>query len=446
MITIIRQERIVSDQIANFSAKALAQCIDAASSKRRLPSPYNREALASAISDFHNTCGLAPATMSRSLERIRRGGTIVRLAHQPNFLPYENLLLQIRYLHHLTTELAARGHDAVAVVFLVDHDVGGNLRFRNSDVLDPHTPSLTKTISYPIVAPHRLISEQPVPSPDYFVDLSCEIAEISRRTELSGEASHRPSIEVCKDIVPNITSSMKTVHITAFAWLRVAYLYGFAPDLLFVPLSSLYSHLRTVYLEINARLGPDATGYERYWVLCTVCRGRQSVRISRGEYFGECTNCRLAQKLPDPSRDESLRVVPRVLLDDLCDYAGLDVEGGTAYGSGRSHLVTSHSLGRQIGMTLAPEATWRVNVLHTGSAGRVAFDRSAGSPPSKRLREIVATGRMGLGFYLALPMDLIRLRDAFDTGMESDKAPLEIKLHPAAPRALEAWLRSLTNG
>jgi hypothetical protein len=147
------------------------------------------------------------------------------------------------------------------------------------------------------------------------------------------------------------------------------------------------------------------------------------------------------EEIADPLRDEGIRIVPRVLIDVLSDYKGLDVSGGTTYQSGISHLMKSQILGCQIGIPARPEAAWRTDILHTGAAGQAAYARAGSRPPSRKLREILVTGRMSLAYYLGLEQELERLRSEFDLQIASQNAPQQIDLHPDGDAAIREWLR-----
>src|SRR5207249_5850617 len=188
-----------------------------------------------------------------------------------------------------------------------------------------------------------------------------------------------------------------------FSWLRVAYVHALAPKLVFASLFALNSHLRPIYLDLNAKLGPDNAGCERYWTICSDCGGRQSVRKKMGQSLVECTNCGVRKKSPDPSKDERIQIIPKVVVDVLSDYVGLDVSGGTSYASSWPHIAKSHVLGLRIGVPPRREAAWPSDILHTGPAGRTAYDRFGSRPPSMELRDILVTGRMSLAYYLGLP-------------------------------------------
>ncbi|HVL68788.1 MAG TPA: hypothetical protein VM364_16110 [Vicinamibacterales bacterium] len=411
------------------------------SGSERRYSRVNRIALAEAVSAFHSRTGLAPARFDMQLEAIRGGATIVRLAHQPNFLPYDNLLLQLRYLHHLQQTLLALGEHVVSIVFLVDHDVATNRRFRISQVFDPSDKALLRRIRYPVAEPHKQINAQPVPSQRYFTELAELIESLSRLLQQDGSRPPRPLSDIAADLGPPVQPTLGTTEVTAYAWMRVAYVHGFAPNVLFVPLSALHGHLRPVYVDLSRQLGPDPKGFEYYWTVCPSCQGRERIRRNTDCVDADCTNCGLVRQR-DPLTDESIRIIPRVALDILADYVGLDVAGGTSYGSGAPYLSESARLAQRIGIPVPPEVAWRVEILHTGLAGVSAYRLRGGSTLPVNLRDILVTGRMGLAHYLAVHHELSSLRDAFDLHAVDSRIPDSIEIDPHAATQLKSWLRS----
>lgn len=402
----------------------------------------NRDALAQAVRDFHATISVHSSV--DGIDLIRQGAHIVRLAHQPNFLPYENVLLQLRYLHHLTRELKARGVATVGVVLLVDHDIGSTSRFGSSIALNTREPEKAQRFTFPINWPHRLIADQKLPDPAHFCDVASEIERLSHylcRDETVCARSYDP---ILAEIVPPEATWVSTAQLSAFAWNTVARHYDFAPDVLFVPLSALSSHLRPVYLELSRALGPDNRGFEQFWTICNECGGRQRMRRVAGGYVSECQHCRATGPSSDPYRDMSVRVVPRVVVDTLSDYVGLDVIGGTMYQAGWPHVMQAHAAAKRLGIPVASEAAWRVNVLHTGVAGKAAY-RSMGSKyPSRDVREILTTGRMSLAHYLAFPSELRHLRNAFDQRLLRHELPSELSTAESDSSALRNWLHSIS--
>jgi hypothetical protein len=429
----------LNTEVGEFGIQELAARIDR--SPRHSPSLANRKALASAIENFHRRCNYAPATLGITLDTILNGGIIVRLAHQPNFLPYDNLLLQIRYLHQLDRVLTALGHNVVILVLLVDHDIGSNKRFGRSELIDARAPDLLGYIDFPIREPYQLIVNQPLPSVDFMRTLSQEIAEIGEALSANGDSySARSADAIQDDLAPAVLDSINTTHMTAFSWMRIAYHFGFAPKVVFASLSDLSAHLRPFYLDLSARIGPDESGFEQFWILCPVCGGRSRVTRSVGQYHTQCTNCRKEENIQDPSKDETLQIVPRVLVDILSDYSGLDISGGTAYASGLPKILISHSKAAVRGIRTKPEAVWRSDVLHTGPAGAVTFSRMSQHSLPRRLYNVLVTGRMSLAYYLSFPRELDRLRDAFDAKVQSQEFSTGIDLHPEAPTSLRKWL------
>jgi hypothetical protein len=131
-----------------------------------------------------------------------------------------------------------------------------------------------------------------------------------------------------------------------------------------------------------------------------------------------------------------------VALDILADYVGLDVGGGTSYGSGAAYLSESARLAQRIGLSVPVEVAWRMEILHTGLAGVSAYRLRGGSTMPANLREILVTGRMGLAHYLAVHHELSSLRDAFDSHAVESRIPHSIEIDPNASTDLKSWLRS----
>ena len=421
---------MVSNSVANCLPKELAERI---LSSPRMVRNKNRQQLASAIKRFHVLSGRYDEGTEREIQKLVDGCHIVRLAHQPNFMPYDNLILQMRYLQLTKNAIELQGECAVIVVFFVDHDIGSNRRFQESIFFDPSSSVMFRPVRLPNIAKHRMIVDQPVPN-QLFTDFLTHLYDRLTRSEAVKRVQSQGRIHTISTNRPQASLT----HYTGFDWMSLATDFGVAPNLLFLSLADLHHHLKPFYVSIALEIGENHSGELNLWVICAACRGRKSVQHGSIGFRMRCTHCS-SVSVTSSLMDPDWRVLPRVMVDNLSDYQALDVSGGTAYGAASVHIEQSLLVASQHGMLTGNEVAWRSDVLHAGTAGLKAFSRETHEKPSTYEKLALTTGRMGMWYYLSYPFELDDLIHEFDSSIYAGEVPERICVGKANQK-VSRWL------
>lgn len=396
---------------AQLASRSLAVAADSALIARRV-------ALAQAARQFHMAQGLLTKDVEAALSSLKAGAGLVRLAHQPNFLPDANLFAQILYLNQLRDAVAAAGTHVVSVVLLVDHDVAGNERFGRSEVWDPRVPGHVRRFQLPVGETEKRCVMAVLRQPDLSyrqVLLHNVIAYAAALTD-HAQRQGRPKNEF-ETSAADVSELLGLEHdfeslsaFTSYPLMRVALLEWGLP-IVFCPITALSVQLAPVYETIIRRLAQsEALGPEALcWYVCGTCGLRRASDNTTPEPCPACgTQASSTGALREAEwHDHRGRLVPRVLVDDLADYLGLGIAAGTSYLGGRAHLRRSHDVALHASLPVAPEASWRVSILYDGPMERLAgalYANLTAVPPSlTRASVVLAEGRQGFAYYLCQP-------------------------------------------
>jgi len=418
-----------------------------------------RRAISAAARRFHESQGLLTASALGALQRLEEGAALIRFAHQPNFLPDANLFAQVLYLDRLSDVLRNAGTPAAAVVFFVDHDVAGNERLHVSEVWDPSAPGHIRRFRLPL-GPNderRAILALGAPGATYRQVLLDEIKTFATTVARQAKRQRMAHMEAASsEISRALGLDRQFGSLAAFTSYPLMYvsLEEWELGVLFCPLSALSSSLGASYetiLEALERTEGLSTE-DSCWYVCE-CGLRRTITSSTTP-LAACPACARTTVTVGELRNSNWqdthgRIVPRVVIDDLADYLGLGVAGGTSYFGGRDHLRRSQEAGRRCGFPIGVEASWRVSLLIDGPMERAAaslyVDVRSATPSLARAVTLLAEGRQGLAYYLSAPHLRARLPDVlrtlFDAPTMSDDTPVTILEQPNASfQRLQAFL------
>lgn len=376
--------------------------------------------LVSSIYDYHNHQGLLTEGVTQSLRLLQDDAAILRFAHQPNFLPEANILGQILYLDHARSLLDDTGCSVVSLVFLIDHDVAGNERFRRAEVWDPAVSGHVRKFELPLNAVNRSKAVYTLEGPDssYEVSITRQMADyLGTLRHTSKSSDIRDIDEVVSDLGLNRRSVSLTAY-TSYACMR-AILVKWNLPVLFCPISSLHGALADCYESTLQAIESAERHDAGFWYVCDVCGRRRNSLVNVSE--NGCRGCRIdsaeiQHMRSNGWRSSTGRLIPRVTLDDIVDYNCLGVAGGTSYLRGREHLISSHAAAAELDLPVAPEASWRVTAVFDGPMERLALRTYGGTegarPSLAHARWLLAQGRQGMPYYVSSSHGLEKLRSA----------------------------------
>jgi hypothetical protein len=327
-----RRSEASDETIGEWSVKDFAGRVLARPPRPTLAGPQ----LAGAARKLHQRLGLGGDGTESLLSALEGGeASVVRLAHQPNLFPYEQLIAQTLYIVEASAALREAGQLAVPMVLVVDYDACDDKRVRAARAFDPTAREQIRhfRLKVPRDVPTFLAS---APTPGARTALADGLKGLAR--------SHRsePSRLIQHSGVARPASSLSEFNL--FAWVNLIIGLWQLP-ILFVSLAELapsFERERRLLAGRVARL----LGREEdtlLWDFCPACHKRVS--------FGE----------PCCATDAARAwTIPRVLIDNLSDYVLYGVAGGTAYGEAINHLPEAHQVARSLDLDLPLESCWRL--------------------------------------------------------------------------------------
>lgn len=371
----------------------------AGSRPHHLPRSY----LSDIIHNFHTRSGTLTNAVSKELSAFEAGGPILRVAHQPNFLPYRGLIAQFVLLDTAAKELRAQNTEGVTqVYFVVDHDTCRNYRFRTAHFPDPmknqgvaaltltemvdtmdavmtgvHSPSSQSIDQWAdTLGDHATVHNSKLPSSH---PLGVHPETLKQRQE-----KLRTLLHTAQDSARNLAE------FNAMVLSRIVNGWWDLPTL-FLPLSHCRHLLRPHYLYLlqhwrEIRNAATATihkfedaGVEfsdnltsrlekvPFWYICPTCHSRNPV-TEKGDSLvieADCCGCDVHHSKSfgtwtAPELTDNLnQITPRTILDDLLDIIGFGIKGGVGYQSSLEHAILAHGIAKQMRWTQPPELYWR---------------------------------------------------------------------------------------
>lgn len=329
-------------------------------------------AIADAAATLLSDLDCAPSFIAPLLAKLRAGADIVRIAHQPNLFPYEQLHAQTVYLVELASALDALGRPTVPIVFVVDHDSCSDDWICAARAFDPRkTHDQRRFFRHQVKGAENVVTfRRPAPSP---VDRARMINEMKGLAAAFGTS---PDHLIAHSGVERPAESLS--HFNLFAWTNLAINVWGLP-ILFVRLSDVAPAFeaprRQLAEDIGALLGRSAESL--LWQLCAHCGARKR--------HGE--TC-------DGHRGFEDWTIPKFEVDHLSDYAIFGVSGGTAYRGQNTltHLQAAHANGVRLGLDLAPEACWKIEADHPRAIAQANRARAG----ENDARVMLGTGRNSL--------------------------------------------------
>lgn len=325
-------QRNPSFAIGAWSASAWMQKVLA---RPHRPTPVGT-ILATNAAALHEEMGLRTEECDVLLSRLADDAAVVRLAHQPNLFPYEQLVAQSVYLADAAEMLRANGRMVVPIVFVVDYDESDDDRVRGARALDPTAGEQIRRF--------RVKGRKSVPT--FLADPPDKEGQAELTNQLAAFAKSnrcKPDYIVEHSGIQRSTRSLADHNI--FSWMKLTVGVWKLP-LLFIRLSDIAPSFEAQRLKLASQMaalaGEDPATY--LWQVCRKCRSRSPVGSG-------C--CEVAEHL-----EWSL---PRVAVDDLSDYVLYGVSGGTAYYKAASHLGPAHAIGQSLGLDIPPETCWRLD-------------------------------------------------------------------------------------
>ena len=329
-------------------------------------------AIADAAAILLGDLDCAPPSIRSLLDKLRAGAEIVRIAHQPNLFPYEQLHAQTLYLVELASALDAIGRPAVPIVFAVDHDSCSDDWICAARAFDPRkTRDQRRFFKHQVKGAENVVTfRQPAPS-------SAERARmIEEMKGLAGAFVASPDHMILHSGVERSAASLS--HFNLFSWANLAINLWKLP-ILFVRLSDLTPAFegprRQLAQDIGSLLGRSAESL--LWQICAHCGARK--------HYGEPCN---------GHQGVEHWTIPKFEVDILSDYAIFGISGGTAYRGQNTiaHLSEAHTNGGQLGLTLAPEACWKIEPHHP----RAIAQANRARPGDSDARVLLSKGRNSL--------------------------------------------------
>lgn len=296
---------------------------------------------------------------------------VLRIAHQPNLFPYEQLVAQTLYLVDAAAEIKRAGRSIVPMVFVVDYDVCEDDRIREAKAFDPSAPNGIRKFSLAIPRADEKIPAYLRPAPNDHVR-----GTISEGLEQLARA-HGGSPAYLVENSGASRDARSVADFNLFAWANLAVRLWNLP-ILFVRLSDMAKKFEPERQALARRVADEnEQSLERY--LWSICRG--------------CDQ-RVLFNAPCCSGSHHDWSPPRVLIDDLSDYVLYGVGGGTAYAAARplpeQHLYQAHKIGARLGIELPPESCWRLSP--NSLSGTLAF----AAAPTPQARATIQRGHNSL--------------------------------------------------
>ncbi|WP_139203735.1 hypothetical protein [Halorientalis persicus] len=432
------------------------------------PRPVSRIDLSNIIKRFHTRAGTLTKTVSEELSAFEAGAQILRVAHQPNFLPYRGLMGQFVLLNTTAKELQMQDTGNVTqLYFIVDHDTARNYRFRTAHFPDPTQNEGVAPISVTELINRKdtVMTAIDAPSSDTVNKWVKNIGDYATVHNSKLAPSHPLGIH--PDTIDQRKEQLQTLlqtaqecarsmaEFNAIVLSRIVNGWWNLPTL-FLPLSECRSLLRPHYQYMLRRWGKirelaastielfEGKGFAfstnlkarldkvPFWYICPSCQSRNPVNNKSGnlDIESECCGCgvHLSRSFgtwtaPDLGAELD-QITPRTILDDLLDMIGFNIDGGVGYQSSLEHVIIAHSLATQLGWTPPPELYWRPYGYDLTPTEVLADEALKGSTRPhiqnpERALETVFTGRATIGYNI-LFNGCQNLRDRLTAHFDSD--------------------------
>ncbi|MDX2759256.1 hypothetical protein [Streptomyces europaeiscabiei] len=367
--------------------------------------------IADAASKFHELSGTS-ACIADQLTALRHGAPIIRFAHQPNLFSYLGILGQFFFVHHLSRLVFnATGQPVVPAYFIVDYDTAGDRRFHSSLLPDPGTRHGTAKISYALGRRYEKRVAYSLTAPDEGVsrEWSTLFEQWAGRYTWASGAATSPFIppteiglEAARDSVARLAAEYQRNRL--FSSGNAAHLSHLVNSvwrlpIVFVPLSVSAAGLEEEMLGLAEQLGAQGVHDTTYaWYVCPRCHTRTDITAPIAQKLLRCTACgQFAERRASGGNPARARIVPKVVMDNLADYALYGAVGGTGYVAGLEHVRSSHRAAKRIGLRAGPELS--VRFLYQGD---VELPDTPPLDSASRAFALVRSGRASLLYYLAI--------------------------------------------
>lgn len=330
------------------------------------------------------------------LTQLRTSGTrIVRLAHQTNFLPYLQIGAQTVFLANLHNELTKLSVPSVGIVLIVDYDVPKSSKWIcNAYVTDSTVKNHVRRFHIPITSKKRSVPLYLSEPPSDNTRMSI-VRDLFQYAEYFGGDSE---FLIETSGVNNCAACLSDFNL--FYWINLSIDVWRLP-LLFVRLSDIafrFENERHLLTESVARLTSTAIE-DHLWRICEECSRRVAIT-------DRCCG----------SKHRVINSIPKVLIDDLSDYAILKVSGGTAYSSGREHLEAAHKVGSRLQVNVPFESVWRL------VPSRLPSPSLHGDINSKDGLRLIRDGRMSLIGYASTRDRAMEILEQLNSSINSGQA------------------------
>lgn len=370
--------------------------------------------ISEAASAFHARNGTSRHVRS-SLAALSHGAPIVRFAHQPNLLPYLGVIGQFFFVWNLARSVSTvTDQSIVPAYFIVDYDTATDRRFRTSLLPQPRMRHGMERISYPIgrqdakavafnlAAPNEKMSRAWSAIFDRWADGYQRVhhAESHSFPRLSDSG-----LESARQCLASLFVEYRRHRL--FAWGNAAHLSHLVNTVwrlpvVFIPLSVSAVGLEKGIIGLAERLqarGKEDVSYA--WYVCSHCYGRTAAAIGLSRPLA-CATCGASAEPGPLGRSVSRpRIVPKVVMDNLADYALYGVVGGIGYGAGVAHMRDSRREAKRIGQYFGPEMSVRF-LFHGAISNGIDCLETPLWHGAGRAFDLVSSGRASLLYYLSI--------------------------------------------
>ena len=322
-------------KLGSWSTQELASLIEDSPEVQALAT----SGIADAAAQLHAELECQTTRTDELIQKLRCGARIVRLAHQPNLLPYDQLQAQLLYLSQLSERLNERSDQFVAMVFVVDYDICDDKRIRSSRAFDPTvTGDEIRRFYHEIPKTQRRVPCNLAPPP------GAACIERFRRQMLALANEHAADGSFLLQQSGLFRTYRSLADFNLFSWMNLSVQLWKLP-VLFVRLSDLQvaSERQRLALVDKLWLKTGIVKDQLLWYLCLNCKSRTDRSEACCDY---------------PSYSKI--TIPKVLVDSLSDYFVWNVSGGTSYLPAYSHLTNTLHISTKAGLPFSYESCWKL--------------------------------------------------------------------------------------
>lgn len=401
----------------------------------------NRLELAKISTAFHGNAGTLTEEVKKNIDLFSANAPLLRVAHQPNLLPYLRMVGQFFLLNTLNKQLNERYSRQFCQVYLiVDYDVYGEKYFRKSWYPDPQRKNGYFSIRYEREDIHRdtlvcHVSKPPWKLVEGWLETIREII-ITNQKKLSNYGIHELRSGYNLDNLDRITVDLREAHERAltlsdfcsFFLSRLLNLRWSLPVVFFplkqtIPLmtdsfqylfsskdkiaeniDAAISFLNTLGISISDSLRISSNEFP-FWHVCPDCQMRHSFDKIQAPMFleAQCPNCQriFGYSIEHHNQPDLSKVIknsiPKVLYDDLNDCFGWGACAGIGYSGSTEHVLLSTLLSSTLGWPKLPEILWEPKGIHYG-LGEISQNQN--SDKFKKSLELSLSGRASIIYYL----------------------------------------------